>query len=73
MRTYYWDFMGPRSEAIARHHATHLGEFLQQNQLEGCEAGVEVESPMRAVAWLKAPEPAQPIIEKALRPPRHSA
>ncbi len=70
--TYYWDFIGPRSEAIARHHAVHLGEFTQKNQLEGCEIGVQVHSPMRATAWITAPEPAQAPIEKALRPPRRA-
>ena len=57
--TWYWDFIGPRSEAIARHHAEHLAEFVQKNGLEGCDTGVEVQTPMRSVAWIKAPEALQ--------------
>ena len=70
MKTYAWDFTGRRAEAIARHHLAHVREFLAQGRLEGCELGVIVESPMRAVAWCRAPDGAQPAIERALRPPR---
>jgi hypothetical protein len=70
MKTYAWDFVGPRSEAIARHHLQHVQEFLAREELTGCETGVTVESPLRAVAWCKAPEAVQPLIERALRPRR---
>jgi hypothetical protein len=70
MKTYAWDFVGPRSEAIARHHLAHVREFLGRERLEGCELGVNVESPMRAVAWCRAPDEAQSAIERGLRPPR---
>jgi hypothetical protein len=70
LKTYAWDFGGPRSELIAQHHARHVREFLAREKLDGCECGVTVESPMRATAWCKAPEAAQPIIERTLRPPR---
>ena len=70
MKTYAWDFVGPRSEAIARHHLAHIREFLARQTLEGCEVGVTVESPLRATAWCRAPQDAQPAIERALRPPR---
>jgi hypothetical protein len=70
MKTYAWEFVGPRSEAIARHHLAHVREFLARERIEGCEAGMTVESPMRAVAWCRATDEAQPAIERALRPPR---
>ena len=70
MKTYAWDFVGPRAEAIARHHAQHVREFLTREKLEGCDVGIEVTSPRRAVAWCRASEQAQPALERALRPPR---
>jgi hypothetical protein len=55
---------------IARHHAAHVREFLRREKLEGCEVGIEVTSPKRALAWCRARDEAQPAIERALRPPR---
>lgn len=71
-RTFFWDFVGPRSEQIARHHAKHVEEFLAREKLEGCEVGVEVPTPMRATAWCKAPEAVAEPIARALKPPRTS-
>lgn len=73
MPTYYWEFMGPRSELIAKHHAEHLNEFLEREKVEGCEVTVEKESPMRALALITVPEALAAQIEKALRPPRKRA
>jgi hypothetical protein len=70
MKTYAWDFVGPRSEMIARHHLQHVREFLAREKLDDCEVGIEVVSPTRAVAWCRASESARPAIERALRPPR---
>lgn len=70
MTEFLWDFVGPRSELIARHHAKHLEEFLQREKVQGCEAGIAIESPVRAVAFLRAPDEAAERIQKALRPPR---
>lgn len=70
MKTYAWDFVGPRSEAIARHHLSHVRDFLRREGIEGCELEITVESNVRAVVSCEAPEQAQPMIERALRPPR---
>ena len=70
MKTYAWDFGGPRAQVIARHHAQHVREFLAREKLEGCEVGIEVTSPTRAIAWCRASDEAQPVLERALRPPR---
>ena len=70
MKTYAWDFVGPRSEAIARHHLAHVREFLGREKLVGCELGITVESPTRSIAWCRAPEDVAPTIERSLRPPR---
>lgn len=72
MTEFWWDFVGPRSEMIARHHAKHLEEFLDRERVVGCEAGVKIESPVRAAAYLKAPDAVAEQVQKALRPPRRS-
>ena len=70
MRTYHWDFISPRAEQIARHHATHIEEFLAREKLEGCEVGVTVTGPMRATAWCRVTDAAAEPVARALRPPR---
>lgn len=68
--TWFWDFIGPRSEAIARHHVEHLSEFIAREKLEGFETGVTQQTAMKWSAWLRGPGEQGASIEKALRPPR---
>jgi hypothetical protein len=70
VKTYAWDFRGPRAQAIAEHHARHLREFLDRHGLTGCQVRCEQPRPFQATALLEAPEPAWAVVEKALRPPR---
>lgn len=70
MRTYYWDFVGPRGAGTAEHYVRHLGEFLEQQALDGCEVGMQSPAPMHHVAFLRAPAEHHASIERALRPRR---
>ena len=70
MKTFYWDFYGPRARGTAEHFAKHLEEFLQKHGLENCETGTESTEPNHRAAWCKAPPAAEETIEKALKPRR---
>jgi hypothetical protein len=70
VRTYYWDFFGPRAQPTAEHFVEHLLGFLQENGLEGCETGMKSEGAGHAAAFCVTPEQHQGPIESALKPRR---
>lgn len=72
--TLYWDFFGPPSEGTAEHFRKHLDEFLQREQLDGCEIGVEIVRPgQHAAAWCRCTEALMDTLGRALRPRRVSS
>jgi hypothetical protein len=70
MKTYFWDFFGPRADGTARHFELHLREFLERNTLTGCETGLTSEGEGHRAVYCRTPEPAQKTVELTLRPKR---
>jgi len=70
LRTYFWDFFGPRALPTAQHFKKHLAEFLERHQASEL-AIVEVSlEPGHHGIGLQTPELHWSLIEKALRPKR---
>ena len=69
--TLYWDFHGPTAQGTAEHFHRHLDEFLQREQLHGCETGVAIiERGRHAAAWCRCPVALVSTLRGALRPRR---
>jgi hypothetical protein len=72
MKTYFWDFFGPRAEGTAAHFHRHLLQFLDQHQLSGCETALVSDGPGHHGVSCRTPAAARATIEGALRPRRSS-
>ena len=70
MKTFFWDFFGPRAEGTAKHFLVHLLEFLEKHEFDGCETGLESRAPNHHAAWCRAPEQWHDGLQKALKPKR---
>lgn len=65
-----WDFHGPDSKKIAEHHAIHLNEFAEREQLENTLTGVETIAEMHCVAYLVVNQEKMIVVRDALKPHR---
>lgn len=65
-----WDFRGPEAKQIAEHHAVHLREFSEKENLPFLEAGVEVVNPMYSMAFIIVMEERMITFRDALVPHR---
>ena len=65
-----WDFRGPEAKQIAEHHAVHLREFSEREELPYVEAGVEQVSPMYCLAFIVVMEDKMITFRDALSPHR---
>ena len=65
-----WDFRGPESYQIAKHHAIHLEEFARKEVLEYLDCGVEQKDPMYCTAYITVEEKLMPTYRDALLPHR---
>lgn len=66
-----WDFRGPESLKIARHHEIHLQEFREQDVLREWKlTGVEELSDMQASAFWVVPEKEIRRLRDSLKPHR---
>ena len=65
-----WDFHGPEAKGTAQHHAIHLREFAQREQLSTDECGDEALGPEHHLAWMIVTQAEMPIVRDALRPHR---
>lgn len=65
-----WDFKGPDANITARHHATHLREFVQMNKLSMDIVDVEELSPGHSIAYLVVTNAEMPPVRDALKPHR---
>lgn len=70
MKTYFWDFFGPRSEGTAQHFLVHLREFLKKNECPEMPTGLRSEGPGHQGVFCSPPEAFQAVIERSLRPKR---
>lgn len=66
-----WDFKGPVSEQTAKHHAIHLREFAQLNNIPFLEIDFAVlVKDIQAIAFIAVTEDYMPIIRDRLKPHR---
>lgn len=72
LRTYFWDFFGPRAKPTAEHFKRHLQGFLDQHGIGELALVDEGQAPMHHAVGVKAPAAHWQLIEEALRPKRHA-
>ncbi len=65
-----WDFRGPDSLRIAKHHEVHLKEFIASEKLDINITGVEQLSELHSIAFLVVNESEMKPIRDALKPHR---
>lgn len=70
MKTFFWDFFGPRSQGTAEHFLIHLRQFLQQNQCPEMPTGLRSEGPGHQGVFCSPPEALEESIQLSLRPRR---
>jgi hypothetical protein len=72
LRTYFWDFFGPRAQPTAAHFKRHLQGFLTQHRIAELTLVDASTAPSHHAVGLTAPAEHWELIEKALRPKRHA-
>ncbi len=65
-----WDFRGPEAEQIAEHHAVHLTEFSEKEELPCLDAGIQKVSEMHCLAYIVVHEENMITFRDALVPHR---
>jgi len=71
LRTYFWDFFGPRSQPTAAHFKRHLQGFLSQNGIGELTVSESSQAPGHHAVGLTTPTAHFELIEKALKPQLH--
>ena len=72
MKSYYWDFFGPRADGTAEHFLRHLREFLQKNACPEMPTGLKSEGAGHNAVFCSPPAELEATIERSLRPRRSS-
>lgn len=72
MRTikFIWDFRGEFALKTAEHHAIHLNEFCEKENLTIIKVGVETKSEFHTIAYITANESLVKVLRDALKPQR---
>ena len=70
MKSYFWDFFGPRAPGTAQHFLQHLRQFLQQNQCPDMPTGLRSEGAGHQAVFCSPPVEFKAAIERSLRPRR---
>ncbi len=70
LRTYFWDFFGPRSGPTAAHFERHLRGFLVDHGIGELVVSREEHSRSHSAVGLATPPAHYELVEKALRPKR---
>jgi hypothetical protein len=65
-----WDFRGPNAAAIAKHHAKHLTEFIQLEQLPNSHSGTEALTDMHHIAFMITEKHRMNEMRERLKPQR---
>lgn len=65
-----WDFRGPDASEIAKHHATHLSDFVKKESLGLNITGFNELSALHSVAYMVVEETKMLQIRDALLPHR---
>jgi hypothetical protein len=72
LRTYFWDFFGPRAQPTAAHFKRHLQGFLTQHGIAELALVDAQAAPGHHAVGVTTPAQHWELIEKALRPKRHA-
>ena len=67
---FIWDFHGPNAKQIALHHAKHLTEFAQVENLQNTILGQEEIGPMHHIAFLVVEKQLMDSLRETLKPTR---
>lgn len=65
-----WDFRGPNAQPIAIHHAKHLAEFAETENLQNTLFGNEEITPMHHIAFLVVEKNMMNTLRETLKPTR---
>lgn len=65
-----WDFRGPDSLQIAKHHVIHLNEYIANNNHENVTSGFEPLTDMLTLAYLIVEKDNFKIFRDELKPHR---
>jgi hypothetical protein len=70
MKTFYWDFYGPKAQRTAEHFLVHLDEFLVRNACAGSVTGLRSDDLGHVAVWCRTEAQHELAIERSLRPQR---
>ena len=70
MRTYFWDFFGPRAERTAEHYKNQVDAYIEKYDIEGGTTGVRVLENHHHVTWCRVPLAEHDRLYEAHRPKR---
>jgi len=65
-----WDFKGPDAELTARHHLTHLREYVKSNGLKPLGDGIEHINGHHHICFIALHENDMPQVRDQLKPHR---
>ena len=65
-----WDFRGPNAEPIAKHHAQHLSEYANTENLQNTICASEEISPMHHIAFMVVEKLKMNSLRESLKPNR---
>lgn len=65
-----WDFRGANAMPIAQHHATHLAEYAEAQNLQNPLVGDEAVTPMHHIAFMVVEREMTDKLREALKPHR---
>lgn len=65
-----WDFKGPGAERTAEHHALHLKEFIESNDISINITGFKSLNEDHSIAFMVVKESEMPPVRDALKPHR---
>lgn len=63
-----WKFRGPAAQKTADHHKTHLLDYLEKEQIEVEECGIENHSEMFTTAFIICDEETAMKLREPLKP-----
>lgn len=65
-----WDMHGTHAKGTAEHHAVHLKEYAEKEQITTDEVGTEDYTDMHSIAFMVVEEKDMITVRDALRPQR---
>jgi hypothetical protein len=72
MKSFFWDFFGPRADGTAQHFLVHLREFLKKHECPDMPTGLRSEGAGHQAVFCSPPAEFEAAIERSLRPKRSS-